>query len=81
MVSILVAVTIIILSYVFTQNMSGQNTKLLKVFNSTSDESWTGTNAMAQNSQISSVLPEKENMGRITSVPNKCLGSALCPDQ
>ena len=81
LISILVAVTIIVLSYVFTQSMSGNDTKILKVFNSTSDEKSSSTNAIAQNSQISSVLPEKGNMGRITSVPNECHGSALCPDQ
>lgn len=81
LISILVVVTIIIVSYVFTQSMSGHDTKILKVSNSTGDESRTGTNSTAQNSQISSVLPAKENVGRITSVPNKCLGSALCPDQ
>jgi hypothetical protein len=78
-ISILVAVMVIILSYVFTQSMLGHDTKILNVFNSTSSER-TGANPIGQNTQISSVLPDKDNMERITSMPSKCLGSALCPD-
>jgi hypothetical protein len=68
------------LSFVNTQNMSNPNTTGLNMINSTSDGNGTGGNAIASNTDTSAALEEGDNMGRIASVPNKCLGSALCPD-
>ena len=79
-ISILIAVVLIVLSYVIAQNMSSSDMKVLNINNSTSDGKVTGTNPTAQNTQTSSALEESENIGRIPSVPNECLGSALCPD-
>jgi hypothetical protein len=68
---------IIILSYVITHNMSSLDMKVPQMINSTRGAKATGINPIAQS--VDSAL-ESENIGRIVSVPNKCLGSALCPD-
>lgn len=79
-ISMLIAVMLIVLSYVIAQNMSSPDTKVLNMINSTSGGKVTGANPTAQNTQTSSALVESENIGRIESVPNECLGSALCPN-
>lgn len=65
------------LGYVNAQNMTnitGVNmTNMIIVGNGT------GGNATASNTQTSSVLEERDNMGMISDTP-KCLGSALCRD-
>jgi hypothetical protein len=76
-ISILMALMLIILSYVITHNMSSLDMKVPQMINSTRGANATGINPIAQS--VDSAL-ESENIGRIVSVPNKCLGSALCPD-
>jgi hypothetical protein len=76
-ISILMALMLIILSYVITHNMSSLDMKVPQMINSTRGAKATGINPIAQS--VDSAL-ESENIGRIVSVPNKCLGSALCPD-
>jgi hypothetical protein len=71
---------LLVLSYVTAQNMSSPDMKVLNMINSTSGGKVNGANPTAQNTQTSSALEESGNMERIASVPNKCLGSALCPD-
>jgi hypothetical protein len=76
---IIVAVMLIILTYVIAQNMSDLDTKVPDIINSTSGGSGSGINPIGQNIETSSAS-ERENIGIIASIPNKCLGSALCPD-
>jgi predicted PurR-regulated permease PerM len=76
---IIVAVMLIILTYVIAQNMSALDMKVPNMLNSTSGASGSAINSIGQNIESSSAS-ESENIGRIASVPNKCLGSALCPD-
>jgi hypothetical protein len=71
---------LLVLSYVIAQNMSSPDTRVLNMINSTSGGKVNGANPTAQSTQTSSALEESENMERIASVSNKCLGSALCPD-
>ena len=40
----------------------------------------TNTSVELSNKQISDVIEGDDSVGRIASVPKKCLGSALCPD-
>jgi hypothetical protein len=61
------------------QNMSTPSTGR-DVINITSVESKANTSAELSNKQISEVIEGSENVGRIASIPKKCLGSALCPD-
>lgn len=60
------------------QNISAPRTSL-HVINITSVGSKTNTSAELSNKQISEAI-EGDNVGRIASIPKKCLGSALCPD-
>jgi hypothetical protein len=76
---IIVAVMLIILTYVIAQNMSALDMKVPNMLNSTSGPSGSAINPIDQNTETSSAS-ERENIGIIASVPNKCLGSALCPD-
>lgn len=48
--------------------------------NITSVGSKTNTSAELPNKQISEPIEGGDNVGRIASIPKKCLGSALCPD-
>jgi len=48
--------------------------------NITSVGSKTNTSAELSNKQISEAIEGSDNVGRIASIPKKCLGSALCPD-
>ena len=61
------------------QNMSTPSTGL-DVINITSVGSKTNTSAELSNKQISEAIEGGDNVGRIASIPKKCLGSALCPD-
>ena len=40
----------------------------------------TNTSVELSNKQTSEVIEGNDNVGRIASIPKKCLGSALCPD-
>jgi len=40
----------------------------------------TNTSVELSNKQMSEVIEDDDSVGRIASVPKKCLGSALCPD-
>ena len=40
----------------------------------------TNTSVELSNKQISDVIEGDDSVGRIASIPKKCLGSALCPD-
>lgn len=40
----------------------------------------TNTSVELSNKQMSEVIEGDDSVGRIASVPKKCLGSALCPD-
>jgi hypothetical protein len=40
----------------------------------------TNTSVDISNKQISEVIEGDDSVGRIASIPKKCLGSALCPD-
>ena len=61
------------------QNMSTPGTGL-DVINITSVGSKTNTSVELSNKQISEAIVAGDNVGRIASIPKKCLGSALCPD-
>ena len=61
------------------QNMSTPSTGR-DVINITSVGSKTNTSAELSNKQISEAIEGGDNVGRIASIPKKCLGSALCPD-
>jgi hypothetical protein len=67
-------------AYVIPQNMTDPDMKGLNIINTTNDENATGSNPIAQHTPAPPVSEENENVGRIASLPNKCLGSALCPD-
>ncbi len=54
--------------------------KSLDVINITSVGSKTNTSAELSNKQISEAIEGGDNLGRVASIPKKCLGSALCPD-
>lgn len=68
------------LSYVNAQNMTNSNTTRASMFNATGDGNMTSGNETTSNAQTASELREGDNRGRIAEAPNKCLGSALCPD-
>ena len=61
------------------QNISTPGTGL-DVINISSVGSKTNTSAELSNNQISEAIVAGNNVGRIASIPKKCLGSALCPD-
>jgi hypothetical protein len=65
-------------------NLVNQNTSIpsteLDGINITSVVSETNTSAELSNKQISEAIEGGDNVGRIASIPKKCLGSALCPD-
>ena len=63
------------------QNMSTPSTGR-DVINITSVGSKANTSAELSNKQISEAIEgsDNDNVGRIASIPKKCLGSALCPD-
>ena len=61
------------------QNMSTPSTGR-DVINITSVGSKANASAELSNKQISEAIEGDDNVGRIASVPKKCLGSALCPD-
>ena len=66
------------LNYVNAQNLSNSSTMGI-ITNSTGDGKGIGGNSTAIDTETS--LPsESEDTGGIASLPNKCLGSALCPD-
>jgi hypothetical protein len=50
------------------------------VINITSVGSKANASAELSNKQISKAIEGSDNVGRIASIPKKCLGSALCPD-
>jgi len=67
------------LNYVNAQNMSNLSTMGINITNSTGDGKGINGNSTAIDTETS--LPsESEDKGGIASLPNKCLGSALCPD-
>jgi hypothetical protein len=70
----------VILTYVIPQDMTVSDFKGLNIINTTNDETASRSNSIAQHISSSRVSEENENIGRISSLPNKCLGSALCPD-
>ena len=61
------------------QNMSTPSTGR-DVINITSVGSKANASAELSNKQISEAIEGGDNVGRIASIPKKCLGSALCPD-
>ena len=61
------------------QNISTPGTGL-DVINISSVGSKTNTSAELSNKQISEAVVAGDNVGRIASIPKKCLGSALCLD-
>ncbi|MDW0165178.1 MAG: hypothetical protein QN784_10610 [Nitrososphaeraceae archaeon] len=65
------------LNYVNAQNMSNSSTMGINITNSTDDGKGINGNSTAIDTETS--LPS-EDAGGIASLPNKCLGSALCPD-
>ena len=61
------------------QNMSNSSTMGINITNPTGDGKGINGNSTAIDTETS--LPsESEDTGGIASLPNKCLGSALCPD-
>jgi len=58
------------------QNMSNSSTMGINITNSTGDGKGINGNSTAIDTETS--LPSED--GGIASLPNKCLGSALCPD-
>ena len=77
---ILSILTGLMLTYVIPHDMRVADIKGLSIINTTNDERATSSNPIAQNTPSSPVSEENENIGRISNLPNKCLGSALCPD-
>ena len=77
---ILSILTGLMLTYVIPQDMTVADIRGLNIINTTNDERATGSNPIAQHTPSHPVSEENENIGRISSLPNKCLGSALCPD-
>ena len=77
---ILSILTGLMLTYVIPQDMTIADIKGLNIINTTNDERATGSNPIAQHTPSPPVSEENENIGRISNLPNKCLGSALCPD-
>jgi hypothetical protein len=77
---ILSILTGVMLTYVIPQDMTVADIKGLNIINTTNDERATGSNPIAQHTSSPPVSEDNENIGRISSLPNKCLGSALCPD-
>jgi hypothetical protein len=67
------------ISHINALNMANQNTTRVNIINSASEGNVTVGNASKLSTQTVSAL-EGENMGSIAVAPNKCLGSALCPD-
>ena len=70
----------VMLTHLISQNLMDLDIKGLNIINTTNDEKETGSNPIAQYAPSPPVTEENENIGRIASLPNKCLGSALCPD-
>jgi len=66
-------------SHINALNMTNQNTTGANIIKAASEGNVTVGNASALSTQTVSAL-EGENMGIIAVAPNKCLGSALCPD-
>ena len=59
--------------------MSNSSTKVINITNSTGDGKGISGNSTGIDTETS--LPsESEENGGIASLPNKCLGSALCQD-
>lgn len=81
---ILIGATLSIIScatlYVNTKEMSKHDTTGLNLIDSTKDRNKTDGNLTNPITQKSTAFQEGDNIGSIASVPNKCLGSALCPD-
>ena len=77
---ILSILTGLMLTYIIPQDMTVADIKGLNIINTTNDERATGSNPIAQYTPSPPVSEENENIGRISNLPNKCLGSALCPD-
>ena len=77
---ILSILTGLMLIYVIPQDMTVADIKGLNIINTTNDERATSSNPIAQYTQSPPVSEENENIGRISDLPTKCLGSALCPD-
>jgi hypothetical protein len=50
------------------------------VINITGVGSKANTSAELSNKEISEAIEGDDDVGRIASIPKKCLGSALCPD-
>lgn len=59
--------------------MTNQNTTSVSINNEANEGNVTVRNASTLSTQTLSAL-EGENMESIAIAPNKCLGSALCPD-
>jgi hypothetical protein len=77
---ILSILSAVMLTHVISKDMTDLDIKGLKIFNITNDEKATGSNAIAQHTPSSPLSEENENIGIIAALPNKCQGSALCPD-
>ena len=77
---ILSILTGLMLTYVIPQDITVADIKGLNIINTTNDERATSSNPIAQYTLSPPVSEENENIGRISNLPNKCLGSALCPD-
>jgi hypothetical protein len=61
------------------QNISNSSTIGINITNSTGEEKSITGNSTGIDTETS-LSPESEDNGSIASLPNKCLGSALCPD-
>ena len=77
---ILSILTGLMLTYVIPQDMKVTDIRGLDIINTTNDERAAGSNPIVQYTPSPPVSEENENIGRISNLPNKCLGSALCPD-
>ena len=77
---ILSILTGLMLIYVIPQDMTVADIKGLNIINSTNDGRATSSNPIAQYTQSPPVSEDNENIGRISDLPSKCLGSALCQD-
>jgi hypothetical protein len=66
-------------SHINALNMTNQNATRVNINNVASEGNVTVRNASTLSTQTMSAL-KGENMESISIAPNKCLGSALCPD-
>lgn len=67
----------VMLTYVIPKDITVADPKGLNIINTTDDERASRSNPIAQHTPSPPISQENENIGIISTLPNKCLGSAL----